>query len=883
MTNMNRRDFVSVLVASLASPALAQTGQKIPIILSANATPPVKFAASELAKYLGSLFPACGFSVAEKPPQSGSYIRLGTVQDSPLLAKYVSKPDLLSPDSFAVTAVQEGQAHIGIIAGADPRGVLFGVYALLEKLGYGFYLSYDVQAQARKGAFTFDGWQLADAPLMEERIVFNWHNFLSGCSGWSLPDWEKWIDQAAKMRFASMMVHAYGNNPMVSFTHNGQTKPTGFLTSSAHGRDWGNQHVNDVRKMWGASGVFDGPVFGSTAGMVPATETVEAATSLMKQVFDHAHRRGFKVDFATDMDTDSANPQNIIATLPESARIRSGKYLLANPDTPEGYAYYESLVRQLLAAYPQIDRLVLWFRDPGAPTSAWCNLGRYSFPEPWQVEFLQFLEKHPYISWNDQLASLFFALNKLVEVYRKALNNIGKEHIPLALGNWEYWFVRPADLFMSPEVGMMCIHQASALGDEDAQNTLREVGAHRKVMVIPYAQDDDQGYNGRPYLPPAELTSWLERSGCAGYGILHWTARPLDVYFKSLSTQVWKKSRDESLSQTCEKVAEHTFGKEARASGGKYLLRWSTEAPMFGRETGDTFMDRRSLPLASPAEIAAGCRERLQILDQVPTRSKQGADWLAYYRDLEQFITDFSASHSAWSLSAKAAKAGNMAQARALLAQSKPEAVIELYARMISHLDVTSGDRGLLVSMNLRWLPSIISTRQALGLDTIRWKFEPTEDEPLAMGQGKYTFFFDNDHHLWRGWGEKETGQPCFAKSDTLEDLSDAYLEVQKEVSLSLKCIMGEPLLKGTYKAKLLFLPATEQASGASVDFELRGSAHGQPVKDRVDLGPSSVNQSGVVEAIHSVDIDQGFLQLDLRPVTGKVRMCGVVLEPIAA
>jgi hypothetical protein len=625
-------------------------------------------------------------------------------------------------------------------------------------------------------------------------------------------------------------------------------------------------------------------VFGSPAGQVPPDATVEAATGLMRQVFEHAHRRGLKVDFAMDMDTDTANPQNIIATLPESARIRSGRYLLANPDTPEGYAYYESQVRQLLAAYPQIDRLVLWFRDPGTPTSAWCNLGRYSFPEPWQVEFLQFLEKHPYISWNDQLASLFFALNKLVVVYRKSLNSLGKEGIPLALGNWEYWFVRTADMFMSPDVGMMCIHQASALGDEDAQNTLREVGAHRKVMVLPYAQDDDQGYNGRPYPPPPHLTSWLERSGCAGYGILHWTTRPLDVYFKSLSTQVWKSSRDESLPQTCEQVAEHLFGKPARLSGGKYLVRWSTDAPMFGRETGDSFTDRRSTPLPSATEIAAGCRERLQILDQVPTpRSEEGVAWLAYFRDLEHFIMDFFASHSAWALSAKAAKAGDLREAREQIAKSKPEAVIELYAHMVSRLDVTSGDKGLLVSLNLRWLPYIVSTRQALGLDAIRWKWEPTEGEPLAMGPGKYTYFFDKDHHLWRGLGEKEIGQPCFAKSDTPEDLADAWLEIQKDVSLSLKCIMGEPLLKGTYNARLLFLPATSQAAPASVEFELRGSDHGQAIKDRIDLQEKSANASGLIEASRTLEIGQGFLQLDLRPVTGQVRMCGVVLEPAAA
>jgi hypothetical protein len=179
-------------------------------------------------------------------------------------------------------------------------------------------------------------------------------------------------------------------------------------------------------------------------------------------------------------------------------------------------------------------------------------------------------------------------------------------------------------------------------------------------------------------------------------------------------------------------------------------------------------------------------------------------------------------------------------------------------------------------------LPYIVSQRQALGVDAIRWKFQPTEDEPLAMGQGKYTFFFDRDHHLWRGWGERETGQPCFAKSDTPEDLCDAYLEVQKEFSLSLKCIMGEPLLKGKYNIQLLLLPVTQQAPEGSVELELRGSGHAPPVKDRLDLRRRPADSSGVVAADYPVEIDQGSLQLGIKPAAGKVRLCGVVLEPIA-
>ena len=879
MPHINRRDFMSVLLVSTASHRLAAAGQDIPIILSADAAPLEKFAAAELANYLHQLFPSSGFSVTSGTPPRSSFIRLGTIDNSPRLSKYVVKSDLTRPDCFVVTTAQEGQAPVGIIAGADPRGTLFAVYALLERLGCGFYLSYDSQPQPRSGSFNFEGWQLADVPLIEDRILFNWHNFVSGCTGWNLPDWQKWIDQAAKMRFTSIMVHAYGNNPMFSFTHNGQTKPTGFLTSSAHGRDWGAEHVNDVRRVWGGEGIFAGPVLGSAAALVPHEQSVEAVTDLMKQVFAYAQGRGVGVNFALDVDTYPANPQNIISTLPESARISTKKYLLANPETREGLAYYESQVRQLLGAYPQISRIVLWFRRPGSPWSPWLDLAPADFPAAWKAEYQATLEKTPSLK-NDRDAAGMFAISKIARAFRQCLDKMGKNHVGLALGSWEFKYLPAADVFMDPDIATIGIHQYNNLRTENIESTLRAVSAHRKVMVLPYAQDDDGAYAGRPYTPPAGFGSWLEQCGCTGYGILHWTTRPLDIYIKSFSVQVWKQSRDEALEETCTQMAERTFGEAARASGGKYLLRWITDAPMFGRETTDRFIDR---PLPNVDEIAAASRQRLQILDEMPPAvSAQCAEWMTYFREWERFVTDFFASHSAWTQAAKSWRVGDLAQARDQLTRSKPEAVLQQYARMATRGDITAGEKGLLVSMNLRWLSYIVSQRQALGVDPIRWKFEPTEDEPLAQQPGSYTFFLDREQHLWRGWGEKETGQHCFAKSDTAENLDDAFLQVEKEFSLSLRCMMGEPLLKGKYNAKLLFSAATPPTPEATVEIELQGSAGAEPVKDRIDLRQTPPDQSGMVTASYPVEVDQGFLRLDFKPVAGKALLCGVVLEPTA-
>ena len=140
-----------------------------------------RLAATELAGYLGRLYPQERFVTAERLPAPGKAILVGS--DAAVRAM-IADAKLTTPQSFAVHVVQREGRDIGVIAGADPRGTLYGVYALLERLGCGFYLSGDALSPPRTERFSFDEWSLASAPLVGDRLVFNWHNFLSGCSTW---------------------------------------------------------------------------------------------------------------------------------------------------------------------------------------------------------------------------------------------------------------------------------------------------------------------------------------------------------------------------------------------------------------------------------------------------------------------------------------------------------------------------------------------------------------------------------------------------------------------------------------------------------------------------------------------------------------------------
>ena len=87
----------------------------------------------------------------------------------------------------------------------------------------------------------------------------------------------------------------------------------------------------------------------------------------------------------------------------------------------------------------------------------------------------------------------------------------------------------------------------SYLESHEMRAKVAAAGTNRPVSVIRWAHHDDGHYLGRPYLPNATFCTKLNGARSAGFGIIHWTTRPLDLYFDSLSRQAWQSTRDESI------------------------------------------------------------------------------------------------------------------------------------------------------------------------------------------------------------------------------------------------------------------------------------------------------------------------------------------------
>ncbi len=897
-----------LFLAAIVAPASIRAAD-VAVVVATDASSAERMAAQELADLLPKLYSRDRFVVARGVPATGSAILVGCATH-PLVRRHFEGPAPVAPESFVVQHTRRGALELGIVAGADPRGTAYGVYALLRKLGSGFSLFGDALPRPRATPFRWDAWQLADQPLVADRLVFNWHNFLSGCSTWNLADWQHWTAQSQKMGYNAIMVHAYGNNPMAGFNFQGKAKPVGSLSTTIQGRDWSTMHVNDVRRLFGGD-VFHGAAFGADAGLVRDDQRVAAAQSLMSGVFLDAEKRSMGVFFAVDVDTPSANPPELVGALPESARFavsgstspvagRSPERLwLPNPDTPEGDAYFRAQVEGWVKVYPQITTLVVWFRRGGTP---WMDLKEADLPAAWQKEWAAELKQTPEAARHWHAPGLF-AVGKIVRAFDRALKGCGAGRMRLAAGTWGFEFLRGADRFFPtglPLIGLDydVLHERPQLGDAASRATLREIGAHRPVIPIVWAHHDDGHYIGRPYTPLPEFASKLEDAKAAGFGIIHWTTRPLDLYFVSLAQQVWKSTRDQPLRDTCRDLAERWYGTENRAVLGEYLESWITGAPRFGRETSDWFIDRK---LTNISEVIAGSRARLALIDRARASglTREQRQRLDYQRGLEEFIAAFHEAHGQFQESQEWLRRGDLEKARRALADLPAENVIEQFARFSSIGGITRGEQGLLVSMNTRWLSHIVRHRQALGLEPVRINLAPTSHDPLAQSRGTFTFHFGPDHELWECWGAEETGARAFALPPDVtvaanpsvpaawKEICRTGIEIEQPLTLAMRPILAKdsrgqgksvPMPPGDYRLRLLLLDPESTAPGQRV-FDVRVA--GAPA-DRVDVFQRAGGARRVVALVYPVSLrSAGAVEVTLTPVNGKALLCGAVLEPV--
>ncbi|NND07032.1 MAG: hypothetical protein HKN87_11690 [Saprospiraceae bacterium] len=626
-----------------------------------------------------------------------------------------------------------------------------------------------------------------------DRFLFNWHNFLSGCTGWNFEDWKKWIDQANKLRYNGIMVHAYGNNPMFSFEYIGEKKQTGYLNNTNKGRHWGNQHVNDVRRLVGGE-IFDAPVFGAKASFASEEDKEEQAIDLMQHVFQYAEDRGTKVTFALDFDTWMANPRNIIEKLPHDAvfELIDG-HITPNPDHPEGFKYYKQILKSLLEMYPQIDQLSVWHRRPGTKGglgSIWMSFPVEKFPAGWKREYRRKLKDHPEIDDN-LMASGTFAYGKLITALQKARDEI-KPNLVISSGSWRFEYVPYADVMYPADVPLLPLDWQVVFDAPESKDILAKAGENREVYPVIWAHHDDHRYIGRPYTPWENLSDMLKECKAKGFGIIHWTTHPLDLYFTSSARQVWESTENEAIQHTVRDFVKVNFGDDEKLAS--YYVKWLNEGPMFGRETSDHFIDlgqqRLGHKMESWEEMKMKAEERLRILKDISIEKENS--YLEYQKSMEEFYISFFANQVLFQEAFTALKEGHLEKAQRVITNLNPDESIQKYTDATKLIGFSPGEKSIVFSMNLRWKADFLNLSQRAGLEPVRFKFSPTHHDPLAQAPGHYSYFIDEEGEWWRClWKDELTSEAFVELGD------ESALQIADEFVLDLTSMHGQHIPDG--------------------------------------------------------------------------------------
>ncbi len=862
--------------------------ENVGIVTGENPSNQTVLAAEILLEYLGEMYSSNHFTIEEDQVSEKAIYLIDQEDGIPIEIKKDLQGLELSekPESFHVKSIEMNGTSNAYIVASDARGLFYGVYELLEKLGCSFLLSEDFVPQKQENV-KFDNWDFANAPLTEKRIVFNWHNFLSGCSAWDFPEYKMWIDAAQKMKYNAIMVHAYGNNPMYRFELNGEHKPSGYIPNTQRGRDWGTNHVNDIRNLYGGE-IFEEAIFGSKASQAPESEVEEVAVNLMQEVFNYAESHSMDVIFAFDMNTVSSNPPNILLTLPEEDRLYNySKQILPNPETTEGLKYFKSHISGLLKDYPNVNYLVPWVRYMRYPRgNSYFNVTE--FPREWEKEYQKTI--NDYSDLEDENATRsFFYLGKVMKAYQEVLVEIGRTDVKLGLGTWNWVSFPYFDKFIPDGVEFFPIDWDLNFETPYAVETLASIKEERKVYPIVWAHHDDHSYIGRPYTPPSSMLDKLKERRAEGFGILHWNTFPLDMYFKNLSAQVWQETANEDYETTIQDYAVNAVNSDS-PDFNDYLRKFYTEGPLFSRETSDYFYDiylnevgKSLFPLYHPDSIIEGAKSRLFLLNKLKENQApvSNTNTFNYYRCMEEFFIFFFENEKLLIESAGLCMEGTPELARDIIKKANPEEAVLKYAEAIKYGPQTIGEKAIILSLNLKWLPDFIDIKQKAGLQPMEYKFYPTHHEPLAQGVGTYTYLAEANRKITVCLGEKESnggsvseayGGALILSSEAVEFSVGHWRKVPD--SFYSDTWKDNRLFPGEYKLKLNINGIGGENAKGKIDVTLKSDSQEKAIHQQT----YEINNATVIVPF---EINHSLLHLSMKSMDKDIRISGFTIERV--
>ena len=472
----------------------------------------------------------------------------------------------LHPQGYVISTQD---TTVTIAGGAEPIGVLYGVYGYLEALGFGFYLGGDTFPD--RDGFEWKPVNTRAEPVFDVRGSLVWPNFLNSPATWDLPDYQVFFDQMVKMKNNVVHIPAYGT-PLEAYPPDG--KATYYVDSArrvhyADEKAWrgGDPFATSLTYGWGTptrrwdrrSGFhcsefgfgtgdwFDTEVFGSTATVEGETreEQIVGAQETFAQALEYAHKRGLQIVLGTEVE--------------------------GNPFDPEVEAALKARLNHILSAYPGLDYLAIW----QAEMRSWVG------PKVGEVD--EWLKSSGFKQEHDRIASHFEYLGRpdlIAEGVRlSAYVNLAREIVAairpemrLLICGWggDHW-MQSTELYpgldksLPHDVIFSSLDNIDPSAGRSVSHVYGKLSEGRESWPVPWFESDAGGSRRDQWGPQpnthvfADLCRDAHEKGCRGFMGIHWRTRDLEEVFAYSARYAWES--DLTFESFYDDYAERAYGK----------------------------------------------------------------------------------------------------------------------------------------------------------------------------------------------------------------------------------------------------------------------------------------------------------------------------------
>lgn len=219
----------ALLLLLVLSDAPAWAGPDLTIAVGTKASPVERRAARELEKYLRLLYRFTPGMASDNSPLREPTILIGSPANNNLTAALAR--DLpwrtLSDDGYFLTTVKSNP-DVLIAGGRTGRATLYAVYDLVQRWGVRFSLSEDILPE-KPESLRLVGFDEKIEPAYPIRALRPVNNLPEGSAAWDLTDFERFIDQMAKLRYNTYVFVVMESGPWLDYEFRGLPRPAGDI------------------------------------------------------------------------------------------------------------------------------------------------------------------------------------------------------------------------------------------------------------------------------------------------------------------------------------------------------------------------------------------------------------------------------------------------------------------------------------------------------------------------------------------------------------------------------------------------------------------------------------------------------------------------------